>query len=113
MGMHVTRLTETKPFAPPQHSGVRAMQLQGGAATTQDTSVGLSHYLPGGEAETAPQPAETIYVVLTGELVFTSDGVDETLRPLDSAHFTANTVRRVTNRTHLPASMLVIRPADQ
>ena len=57
----------------------------------------------------APQPAETVYVVITGELVVISEGTEETIRRFDSAHFTVGTVRQVINRTKLPASMLVVR----
>lgn len=112
MGMRITRLADAEPFNPAGHSGVGPVRLQGGEATpTEHLTVALSHYLPGGEAEMAPQPAETIYVVVAGELVVVSEGTEETLYPYDSVHFTPGTVRSVANRTHLPASILVIRPA--
>ena len=111
MGMHITRFADAKPFDPPGHHGVGPVRLQGGEASlTEGVTVALSHYLPGGEAEMAPQPAETIYVILAGELEVRSEGAEEILRLYDSAHFTSGTPRQVTNRTHLPASMLVIRP---
>ncbi|WP_338176227.1 cupin domain-containing protein [Candidatus Dormiibacter inghamiae] len=111
MGMHITRLADAKPFDPPGHRGVGPVRLQGGeTAPTEGITVALSHYLPGGQAEMAPQPAETVYVVVAGELVVISEGTEETLRLYDSAHFTAGTLRQVTNRTQLPASILVIRP---
>ena len=110
MTMRVTRIVEAEPFDPVGHVGVGPVRLQGGASTpTTDFTVALSHYLPGGTAQLAPQEAETVYVVLSGELVMASDGVEETLGPYDSAHFTAGTLRTVENRTNLPASMLVIR----
>lgn len=110
MTMRITRLDDAEPFRPVGHDGVGPVRLQGGAATpTSDFTVALSHYLPGGSAESAAQTAETVYVVLSGELVMTSDDVEETLGPNDSVHFTTGTVRSVENRTHLPASMLVIR----
>jgi uncharacterized cupin superfamily protein len=110
MGMRITRLSDAEPFVPAGHHGVGPVRLQGGEKTpTEGLTVVLSHYLPGGEAEMSPQPAETIYVVVSGELVVTSDGVEETLYPLDSAHFTTGTMRQMANRTQLPASLLVIR----
>ena len=110
MTMRVTRIVEAEPFDPVGHVGVGPVRLQGGASTpTTDFTVALSHYLPGGTAQLAPQEAETVYVVLSGELVMASDGVEETLGAYDSAHFTAGTLRTVENRTNLPASMLVIR----
>ena len=110
MGMRISRLSDAEPFEPVGHHGVGPVRLQGGEKTpTEGLTVVLSHYLPGGEAESSPQPAETIYIVVAGELVVTSDGVEETLRPLDSAHFTTGTLRQMENRTQLPASLLVIR----
>ena len=114
MGMRTTRLADAEPFEPEGHTGVGPVRLQGGAATpTQGVTVALSHYLPGGQAEMAPQPVETVYVVLAGELVMISEGAEETVRPYDSVHFTAGTHRQVVNRTNLPASMLVIRPTGR
>ncbi|MDL4818610.1 cupin domain-containing protein [Actinomadura opuntiae] len=109
MAMRVTRLADATPFDPPGHRGVGPVRLQDGETVT----VVLSHYLPGGRAEMAPQPTETVYVVVAGELTMISEGTEKTLRPHDSAHFTPGTVRQVVNRTHLPASMLVIRPASR
>lgn len=114
MTMRITRMTDGTPFDPPGHRGVGPIRLQGGdAAPTENFTVALSHYLPGGEAEMAPQPSETVYVVTAGELVMISEGVEETLRPYDSVHFTVGTVRQVVNRGKLPASMLVIRSTDR
>jgi mannose-6-phosphate isomerase-like protein (cupin superfamily) len=113
MGIQVTRLADAKAFDPPGHRGVGPVRLQGGDGSPESAvTVTLSHYLPGGEAEMAPQPAETVYVLLAGELVMVTEEAEETLRPYDSVRFTAGTRRQVVNRTHLPASMLVIRPAN-
>jgi uncharacterized cupin superfamily protein len=110
MTMRVTRIADAEPFNPVGHDGVGPVRLQGGASTpTADFTVALSHYLPGAAAHLAPQEAETVYVVLSGELVMASEGVEETLGAYDSAHFTTGTLRTVENRTNLPASMLVIR----
>lgn len=110
MTMRVTRLADAEPFAPVGHDGVGPVRLQGGESTpTTDFTVALSHYLPGASAELAPQVAETVYVLLSGELVMASEGVEEALGAYDSVHFSPGTMRTVENRTHLPASMLVIR----
>ncbi|MFC7485663.1 cupin domain-containing protein [Knoellia sp. CPCC 206453] len=110
MTMRITKLTNAEPFAPAGHTGVGPVRLQGGEGTPTTTfSVVLSHYLPGGAAELAPQPTETVYVVLEGALVMASEGEEATLGPNDSVHFSTGTSRTVENRTHLPASMLVIR----
>ncbi len=111
MSMRINRLADGERLTPPGHTGVGPVRLQGGEESPTDSvTVVLSHYLPGGEAEKAPQATETVYVVVSGELVMLSEGQEATLRPYDSVHFTAGTVRQVVNRSALPASMLVIRP---
>ncbi|MEC3978032.1 cupin domain-containing protein [Amycolatopsis sp. H20-H5] len=113
MSMQVHRLADAELFDPPGHRGVGPVRLLGGAdAPATGVTVTLSHYLPGGEADMAPQPADTVYVIVAGALTMISEGVEETLHPYDCVHFTAGTLRRVLNRTPLPASMLVIRPAS-
>lgn len=110
MTMRVTRIDDAEPFEPVGHTGVGPVRLQGGPSTpTSDFTVALSHYLPGGVAELAPQDAETVYVVLAGQLTMESEGEIAVLGPNDSVHYTGGTMRTVENRTHLPASMLVIR----
>lgn len=110
MSMRITRLADAERFHPAGHDGVGPVRLQGGDSTpTSEFTVALSHYLPGGRADLAPQVAETVYVVLAGALVMSADGQDVTLGPCDSVHFTPGTVRAVENRTNAPASMLVIR----
>jgi len=111
MTMRINRLAEAEAFSPAGHAGVGPLRLQGGVdSPTERMTVVLSHYLPGGQAEMSPQPVETSYVLVSGELVMTSENQEATLRPYDSVHFTPGTVRQVVNRSQLPASMLVIRP---
>ncbi len=110
MTMRITRIADAEPFSPDGHEGVGPVRLQGGTSTpTSDFTVALSHYLPGAQAALAPQAAETVYVVLSGELVMASDGVEAVLGAYDSVHFSPGTIRTVDNRTNLPATMLVIR----
>jgi mannose-6-phosphate isomerase-like protein (cupin superfamily) len=110
MTMRVTRIEDAEPYAPVGHAGVGPVRLQGGSKTPTDRfTVALSHYLPGAVAELAEQEDETVYVMLAGELMMAADGVEETVHANDSVHYTVGTLRTVENRTHLPASMLVIR----
>ncbi len=113
MTMRITQLEDAEPFHPVDHHGVGPVRLQGGEhSPTSAFTVVLSHYLPGGAADLAPQAAETVYVVLAGALVVSSEGDEATLRPHDSVHFGPGTLRTVENRTNLPASMLVIRASQ-
>lgn len=113
-GMRVTRLAGAPPYTAPAHHDVATLRLQGHeAGPTGAFWVGLSYYLPGGGADESPTAAETVYVVLDGELVVTAGGRAETLGPQDSAHLPRGTVRRVDNRSARPATLLVIIAQDK
>ena len=89
MTMRVTRITDAEPFSPSATRASARFACRAATSTpTTDFTVVLSHYLPGGAAELAPQVAETVYVVLSGALVMISEGEEATLEPLDSVHFT-------------------------
>lgn len=110
MSMQVTRLADTTPFHPPGHTNVQPVQLQGGAQnTTEDLTVVLSHYLPGGHAAADTMRSETVYVVLAGELHISSDGDETTLQVYDSVCLPVGATRVLENRGALPTSILVVR----
>jgi mannose-6-phosphate isomerase-like protein (cupin superfamily) len=105
----VTRLAAAPSYTAPLHHGVGTLRLQGHeAGPTERFWVGLSYYLPAGRAEQAPTRAETVYLVLDGELAVSTDEGTETLRRHDSVHLPAGTQRRLENRTNAPATLLVI-----
>lgn len=111
MAARITRGDQAPPYYPPLHDDVDARRLQGHeAGPTERFWVGVSVYHPGGAATSAPAAQETVYVVLDGELqlVAEADGIDETLYAGDSAYLPKGTVRSVTNRTDVPARLLVI-----
>jgi mannose-6-phosphate isomerase-like protein (cupin superfamily) len=108
----ITRSVEAPAYDPPLHNGVVAKRLQGHeAGATERFWVGESLYLPGGEAETSPTAAETVYVVLEGELTLTVPGdeaVAEVLSVGDSVHMPTGTTRSVRNDSGVDARLLVI-----
>ncbi|GAA2864204.1 cupin domain-containing protein [Pseudonocardia halophobica] len=108
--MRVVNLSAAEAFESPGHSGVAPRWVQGGPRTPVDRfTVVLSHYEPGGQAEPAAQPAETVYVILSGRLTFESEGDRVPAGPRDTVHFAKGEVRSVTNEGDGPADMLVIR----
>ena len=108
--MRVTALSDAEPFESPGHDGVAPLWVQGGPATPVDRfTVVLSRYEPGGRAAPAVQPAETVYVLLSGSLTFESAGRRVVVGPHDTVHFAKGETRAVTNEGDVPASMLVIR----
>lgn len=107
--MRITTADAAPPYHPPLHQDVQAVRLQGHeAGPTTRFWVGRSRYLPGGRADQAPTAEETVYVVLDGELVLSTDGQDSTLRAGDSVHLPKGTVRSLENRSGQDASLLVI-----
>lgn len=107
--MRVTRIAEAPAYTAPLHSDVATVRLQGHeAGSTRKFWVGLSTYHPGGTAEKAPTREETVYVVLDGELVTTSDGEAVTMDRFDSVHFAKGEERSVENQSGQDALLLVI-----
>jgi len=106
--MNVTRASEAPPYVAPAHHDVSMMRLQGHeAGHTERFWVGLSMYHPGGTAEKEPTREETVYLVLDGELVLTTDTGDTVLGRLDSVHLAKGEVRSIQNRSDREAVLLV------
>lgn len=109
--MHVTRFADAKPYDAPRHFNMAGLRLQGfEASPAKNFWVGLSHFLPGGGAESSATPIEKVYVVVSGEVTIVTDKATETLRALDSCHLAPGERREIINRSNSPASMLVVMP---
>ncbi|HEY2436779.1 MAG TPA: cupin domain-containing protein [Solirubrobacteraceae bacterium] len=109
--MQVTRIEAARLYEAPKHIDMRALRLQGfEASQTENFWVGLSHFLPGGGAESDATPLEKVYVVLDGTVTVITDEGEHELRPLDSCHLEAGERRSIENRANRPASMLVVMP---
>ncbi len=109
--MHVTRLKDAKPYDAAKHFNMTGLRLQGfDASPSQKSWVGLSHFLPGGGAESSDSPIEKIYVVVAGEVTIITDDDERTLAALDSCYLAPGERRAIINRSNIPASMLVIMP---
>jgi quercetin dioxygenase-like cupin family protein len=109
--MHLTRISEARPYEAAKHHDMRALRLQGfDASNCADFWVGLSHFLPGGGADADASPIEKVYVALSGSVTVTTDQGETELGPLDSCHLVAGERRTIENRTNHPASMLVVMP---
>ncbi|MCV7200354.1 beta-D-galactosidase [Mycobacterium angelicum] len=106
--MKVTRASAAPPYAAPAHHNVSMTRLQGHeAGHTERFWVGMSRYHPGGTAEKESAGEETVYVVLDGELVITTDTGDTVLNRLDSVHLAKGEVRSIQNRSDREALLLV------
>lgn len=110
--MQVTRIADASTYEAPGHFGMSALRLQGyEPGGSPEFWVGLSHFLPGGGATRSASALSRVYVVLDGELTVATDEEEEVvLARYDSVYVAGGESRTVSNRTNLPASMLVIMP---
>jgi quercetin dioxygenase-like cupin family protein len=109
--MHVTRFAEAGTYDAPNHFDVRSVRLQGfEPGGPQQFWVGLSHIAPGGGAGPDSSTLEKVYVVLTGRVTVTVNGLETVLGPLDSCTILANEVREVRNGGSDAATMIVVMP---
>lgn len=71
---------------------------------------GITHFLPhGGGTEMAANPAESIYFILKGTMLFKAeDGTEEVLNAGDSVHIAGGCAKSVTNIGPDVAEMLVV-----
>jgi len=112
--MHLTRVADARPYEAPKHHDMRGLRLQGAEASENENFwVGLSHFLPGGGAESDATPLEKVYVVLDGRVTVITDEGEHELGPLDSCRLAPDERRSIENRTNVPASMLVVMPYPQ
>ncbi len=80
------------------------------ASDAESFWVGLSHFLPGGGADSSASNIEKVYVVLSGEVTVVTDDGETTLKAHDSCRLAPGERREIVNRTNQPASMLAIMP---
>jgi mannose-6-phosphate isomerase-like protein (cupin superfamily) len=97
-------------YDPPGHHGVLARRIQGREmGGPRSFTVGISGYAPGSTVDQGPTAAETVYVVLGGELEVTVAGHGPVrLGPNDSLHLDRGEVRSVRNTQPHPATLLVV-----
>lgn len=109
--MKVTRVGDAQGYVAPNHFDCSALRLQGwDASNAENFWVGLSHFLPGGGCTMEATPLEKVYVVTSGEICVTTEDGEEVLGVMDSCHIPAGEARAVSNKTTMPASMIVIMP---
>ena len=109
--MITTRLSDAKPYEAPKHFDMKALRLHGfDVSPTQNFTVGLSYFLPGGGAGSSATPIEKVYVVVSGEVTIVTDAGETTLKAMDSCYLAPGERREIVNRGNVPASMLVVMP---
>lgn len=108
--MHVTRDQAGVRFTPADdHHGVRPTRLHGQqASSTEHVVATRSDFDPGAFVEAGAVVGETIYFVLSGEMVIDADEERVRLGAGDSVHLADGTVRAL-QVGDTAASVLVVR----
>ncbi|MGM9606671.1 MAG: cupin domain-containing protein [Oscillospiraceae bacterium] len=72
------------------------------------TTMGLTHFLPGGGSHMAPAPCELIYYCVSGEVTISfGDGTKVVMHDGDSVHMGPGTDRQIDNTGYVTTKMLV------
>lgn len=103
-------IDELEQYDPPGHFDMTAMRIVGEEKDGAESMwMGLSHFLPGGGAETSASDTEKIYHLLEGEiLVETPEGEETLLEGGDTLFIPPGEERSIVNPANEPASMLVV-----
>jgi glyoxylate utilization-related uncharacterized protein len=98
-------------YSPPGHFKMDATALIGGmAGNAKAVALNLSTFKPGGGADQAAKPGESIYFVLEGTLTITTPDGDITLNQYDALYRPAGAIAGIINKSSKPVKMLVIFP---
>lgn len=114
--MHLTRADDGVVYQAPGHFGVSSRRLQGHeAGGPRRAAVSISVYPPGAGVQPLPTAAETIYVVLAGELELNGHLGEQDALVLgahDSVHLRRGEVRSLRNAGTSDAELLVVMLTD-
>ncbi len=110
-GYKITKKDAYYTYEAPGHKDCKLCRLHDPADVEGGRLInGLSHFLPsGGGTEFASNPAESIYYIVEGTMLFKGeDGTETVLEKGDSVHIASNSPKCVTNIGPTTAQMLVI-----
>jgi uncharacterized cupin superfamily protein len=106
--MHLRRHADAVPYEAPFHANVDTRRMQGLEAGPSDAFwVGISQYPPGSSAGPSEVKAETVYVVLEGELTLDCEGAMSWAGTTRFASRRAST-RTLVNESDADATLLVV-----
>jgi quercetin dioxygenase-like cupin family protein len=114
--MHVVRFSEAPPYTAPGHHNMSMVRMQGReAGPSSDLWIGVSVIAPGGGTTLSSSPEEKMYFVLDGTLHVSNGKSEVSLERWASCRIAADENRRLSNKTTLPVTVLLVMPlsADQ
>lgn len=106
--MKVVRIGEGTLYDAPGHFSCSCMHKLVGGKDTMKTTIGISHFLPGGGADMSSSPKERVYVVLAGRITVTGTNEEHVLEARHMIYIAPNEERGFKVLGTEPASILVI-----
>lgn len=110
-GYKITKKDGTYVYTAPGHNECKCTRLHDPQDVDGGQLInGITHFLPaGGGTDMGKNPAESIYFILEGTMLFKGeDGVETVLNKGDSVHIASNYGKMVTNIGTESAQMLVV-----
>ena len=109
--MHITRFAEAPEYQAAGHFNMRCLRLQGHeAGPVDDIWLGASVIEPGGHVAPSASPLEKHYVVLSGEVIVSTDAEEAVLCPFDACRLAPGERRMIRNTTNERATILLAMP---
>jgi quercetin dioxygenase-like cupin family protein len=101
-------LAEGRPHVGPNGHDAMVTWLQGGITGLQDFWVGVACVLPGGGSKFIDSTRQRVYVILSGEMTFSTRDEEITLKPMESVWIQPNETAESMNKTHEMVTMMTI-----
>lgn len=110
--MEIVKFGDAPFYTAPNHEGVTARRLQGGAASSADfVMVGHSTFPANADVPMEAGAISKVYIVTEGVVsIIQADGVRHDLQQWDSILIPAGEARAVRNFSGAQAAMIVITP---
>lgn len=107
--MRVVDIHGADGVTPPHHYDMKSFKLVDARGAGEGMlGVSLSYYLPGAHTDMGEQPLETVYYVLSGELVVETEDASYPVKECQAIHIMAGERKRIVNAAKVPAEILVL-----
>lgn len=108
--MQVTKFDLAAPYEAPRHFAMQGFRVQGGDITPFPVQVGVSIFAPSGGAELSASQVDRVYLVHSGQISVTANGVVYQVGPLDSCFIPAGQERSILNSGEVDAVVVTMIP---
>jgi quercetin dioxygenase-like cupin family protein len=106
--MKLIKVGEGTPYQAPQHSGFWGIKKIDPETGTNNITVAVSHFLPGGGAENSSSPLERAYFCLEGKVTVKGKNEEYTLEQGDLIYIANGEERSIRINNTKTATLLVL-----